>query len=122
MGSEGAPGKPSGAPARPASRGNLWPYMRNRFAVASITVVLVALVPTSAVAEEHGDGSDEPAVVVDDGGAAVPVPPAEVEAEDLPWTSRFLPPTLVLLTVLTIVGLAAYYVVGIRRKYEVVAK
>ena len=52
------------------------------------------------------------------GGAA----PAEVEAEDLPWTSRFLPPTLVLLTVLLIVGLGAYYIFGIRRKYEVVSK
>ena len=122
MGSEGAPVKLSGAPARLASRGNLWPCMRNRFAVATITVLLVALVPTSAVAEDHGEDADEPAVVVDDGGAAVPVPPDEVEAADLPWTTRFLPPTLVLLTVLIIVGFAAYYVIRIRRKYEVVGR
>ena len=97
--------------------------MRSRsILLATLALLIVALIPAMAIAEEHEEGADEPAVVVDDGGAAVPVPPLEVEAEEQPWTSRFLPPMLVLLTVLTIVGLASYYIFGIRRKYDVVAE
>ena len=93
----------------------------DRRLILVLTALLVLAIPSAALAqEEEGSADEEPAVVVDDGGAAVPVPPAEIEAEEQPWTSRFLPPTLVLLTVLTIVGLGAYYVFGIRRKYEVV--
>ena len=118
MGSERAPGIVRRSVALSSAR------MSNRaLPLALVMLLLMALAPAAALAEEHGEeGSDDPVVIVDDGGAAVPVPPAEVEAEDLPWTSRFLPPTLVLLTVLLIVGLGAYYVFGIRRKYEVVSK
>lgn len=88
--------------------------------VVTITLSLIAFVPAAAVAQEDEGGAEEPAVVVDDGGAAVPVPPPEADDDEQPWTSRFLPPTLVLLTVLTIAGLALYYVFGVRRRYEVV--
>ena len=89
---------------------------------AALALVLLALVATAAMAQEEEGGAEEPAVVVDDGGAAVPVPPPEAEAEELPWTSRFLPPALALLTVLTIGGFALYYIFGVRRRYQVVGE
>ena len=58
--------------------------------------------------------------MVDDGGAAVPVPPPEVPDESQPWTERYLPQLLVLMTVLVIGGFAAYYFFFIRGRYEVV--
>jgi hypothetical protein len=59
-------------------------------------------------------------VVVDDGGAAVPVPPLEVSDDSGPWTDRYLPELLVLMTVLVIGGFAVYYFFFIRGRYEVV--
>ena len=117
MGSERAPGTVRRSVALSSVR-----MSKRALPLGLVMLLLIALAPAAALAEDHGEDGDEPAVVVDDGGAAVPVPPDEVEAADLPWTTRFLPPTLVLLTVLIIVGLAAYYVIGIRRKYEVIGR
>lgn len=90
--------------------------------IAVLATLLVTLLPVAAIAQEDGgeNGTTE-TTVVDDGGAAVPAPPAEEADASQPWTARYLPPTLVALTVLLIGGLTLYYFFGIRRKYDVVA-
>lgn len=55
-------------------------------------------------------------------GAAVEVPPvAETEVAD-PWTTRYLIPTILALTVVVIGGAIVYYLVGIKAKYDVAAE
>ena len=52
--------------------------------------------------------------------------PAEVaeeaseEEDEQPWTSRYLIPTLIVLTVLLIGGITIYYFVAIKNRYTVV--
>ncbi len=85
-------------------------------------MVLLAVVgPIAVAAQETEQGTETTETTLDDGGAAVPVPPAEEADDSLPWTARYLPVTIVALTVLTIGGVAAYYFFRIRGKYEVVS-
>lgn len=94
---------------------------RHRLGIVALLASLVfALVVTAAVAQEEEGETTEPAVTVDDGGAAVPVPPEEIAEEEKPWTARYLPQLLVLLTVLVVWGIAAYYFIRIRGRYEVI--
>ncbi len=86
--------------------------------IASLVLVLGAGIAT---AQEEGDeGTTETTVQVDSGGAAVPLPPLEEADDSEPWTARFIPPTLALLTVLIIGGALAYHFFFIRGRYEVV--
>ena len=66
---------------------------------------------TTTVAEEPQFENGEPAVVI---------PPAEEAEEDQPWTSRFIYPTIVIGTILLIVGIAWAYNRRIRHRYNVV--
>ncbi len=52
---------------------------------------------------------------------AVVVPAAAVEEEELPWTARFIYPTIAAAAVLLVIGLAIGYNRSIRKKYEVVS-
>jgi hypothetical protein len=88
--------------------------------LAVLATLLVTFLPAGALAqEEGGDDGTTTTMVVDDGGAAVPAPPAEEADTSQPWTARYLPPTLVALTVLLVGGLTLFYFFGIRRKYVV---
>ncbi len=51
---------------------------------------------------------------------AVEVPEAAEEAEDDPWTARFLAPAVVVLAVVAVGASLSYYVVRIRGRYRVV--
>jgi len=88
--------------------------------VALIVSLVVGVAAGAVVAQEGEEETTETTVVVDDGGAAVPAPVPEELGDDEPWTARYLPQTLVLLTVLVIGGVAAYYFFRIRGRYEVV--
>ena len=89
--------------------------------VGASLVLLAVVGPVAAAAQETEPGTETTETTLDDGGAAVPVPPAEEADDSLPWTARYLPVTIVALTVLTIGGVAAYYFFRIRGKYEVVS-
>lgn len=89
--------------------------------IVGLIALLVVGYATAAFAAQEGEGeTTETTVAVDDGGAAVPVPPPEELDVSEPWTSRYLPQTLVLLTVLVIGGIFAYYFFRIRGRYDVV--
>lgn len=85
-----------------------------------ILFVLLLFVPaplavvgtTPAVAESSVEAlTDEPAVMLPEDAA---------EAEEDPWTTRFLAPAVVVIAVLSVGSVIAYYVVGIRGRYRVV--
>ena len=84
-------------------------------------MLLAVVGPIAVAAQETEQGTETTETTLDDGGAAVPVPPAEEADDSLPWTARYLPVTIVALTVLTIGGVAAYSFFRIRGKYEVVS-
>ncbi len=68
-------------------------------------------VTTTTVEDPFADG-DAPAVVI---------PPPEEAEDDQPWTSRFIYPTIVIGTILLIIGLIIGYNHSIRNRYKVVA-
>jgi hypothetical protein len=47
-------------------------------------------------------------------------PAPEAEAEDEPWTARFLAPTVLAIGVITLLVSAGYYLVVVRGRYEVI--
>ena len=65
------------------------------------------------VAQQAPEDSDEPAVIIEED---------EGLAEDEPWTFRFLVPTVMVLTLLLVVGLVVAYQLRIKRRYRVVEK
>ena len=94
----------------------------HRLLIVTLMALLVVGVAAGAAVAQEGEGeTTETTEVVDDGGAAVPVPAPEEADDEQPWTARYLPETLVLLTVLVIGGIAAYYFFRIRGRYEVVS-
>jgi hypothetical protein len=93
-----------------------------RFLTAALLVGLLLLPTTAAGLQgEEGDEAEVTQTTVES-GAAVEVPPvAEVETAD-PWTTRYLIPTIVALTVVVIGGAVVYYLVRIRARYSVAAE
>ncbi len=65
---------------------------------------------TAAVAAPAQTLAAQPAVII---------PEEEPEDEEDPWTARFLPATVVLLSVVAIGASASYYLVRIRGRYRV---
>ena len=71
----------------------------------------------------EGEGEEE--VVEEDTGSelgiepAVPAEPAEEEAADIPWTQRFLAPTVLALGAVGLIGALVYYGARVRGKYKV---
>ena len=51
---------------------------------------------------------------------AEPVEEATEEEDEQPWTARYLIPTLIVATIVLIVGLALYYFIAIKNRYTVV--
>lgn len=93
--------------------------------VLGLATLVVLVVATAASATEGTEEetttttvAEEP--VFEDGEPAVVIPPIEEAEEEQPWTSRFLYPTIVVGTILLIVGLIIGYNHSIRNRYEVV--
>lgn len=81
-------------------------------------VVLLLLVPApSALATPPPAPTDAAAEVVV-AQPAVEVPEVSEEAEEQPWTQRFLAPAMVALGAVAIAATGAYYVVRIRGRYR----
>ena len=94
-----------------------------RLLIATLIAGLILLLPAVAMGAQ-GEESDEAevATITVDSGAAVDVPPIDpVEAPD-PWTTRYLIPTILALTVVVVGGLIVYYLVAIKGRYAVVAE
>jgi len=94
--------------------------MRRLFLIGLVAGLLVAVLAAPSTAAEEGGEPEGPAVTTTTSGAAVEIPPDEGEAEDLPWTARFIYPGLIALTVLSIVVIVIYWLIAIKNKYRVV--
>ena len=79
-----------------------------------VLVLLSVAVPAQAIAAVPSipaqQAQDEPAVVIDD---------TEGAPEETAWTFRFLVPMLMVLTLVMVVGLVAWYQRGFRGRYRV---
>ena len=93
-----------------------------RLLIAALLAGLIVLLPAIAVGQEGEEGDEvEVAPTSVDSGAAIEIPPIDpIEAPD-PWTTRFLIPTILALTVVVIGGVVVYYLVAIKGRYKVAA-
>jgi len=94
-----------------------------RILIATLVAGLIFLLPAIAVGsqdEESGDAEATPISV--DSGAAIDVPPVDPPETANPWTSRYLIPTILALTVVVIGGVVVYYLVAIKGRYAVAAE
>jgi hypothetical protein len=102
----------------------------SRLVEFAIAAVLVLGLSVPALATEGGSESEEettettvaPQPIFENGEPAIVVPPVEEEPEEQPWTSRYLYPAIVIMTVLLLVFLVIWYNRNIRHKYDVVAE
>ncbi len=88
------------------------------FALVTLGVSPVALAGTDVV-DDDAPVADTSLVPVEGEVPAVEAPPAEVQSEEDPWTSRFLVPTVMLLGIAALVGSIGYYGVRVRGRYRV---
>ena len=94
-----------------------------RLLIAMLLAGLILLLPAIAMGSQ-GEESDEAEVapISVDSGAAVDVSPIDpTEAPD-PWTTRYLIPTILALTVAVVGGVIVYYLVAVKGRYSVVAE
>ena len=89
-----------------------------------IVAMALPVFATEGATEDEGTETTEttvaPEPIFENGEPAVVIPPPE-EAEDAqPWTSRFIYPTLVAVTILLVIGLIIGYNHSIRNRYTVV--
>lgn len=98
--------------------------MRTRILLlTALASLFVALHVAPAAAFTEGEGEAE--VVEEEQGSelgiepAVEAPAAEEEAADVPWTQRFLAPTVLALGVVGLLGSIVYYGLRVRGKYRV---
>jgi hypothetical protein len=92
-------------------------------AIASSVIVVCAL-PALATESQTDPGSTTTTVAeptFENGEPAVVIPVIEPKEEAQPWTARFIYPTIVVVTVLLIVGLLIGYNRSIRHRYRVVS-
>jgi len=97
--------------------------MTKRFsALVPLAVLLLTLTAPVALAVEEG-GADETTTTTTfaEGEApAVVVPPPEAPDTELPWTDRFLIPTLVVTALLVVGGVTIYYFTRVKNRYRIV--
>mgnify|MGYP001817430527 FL=1 len=94
-----------------------------RVLIAALLAGVILVLPSIAMAQEGEEGeSAEPVPISVESGAAVDVPPVEIADGTPPWTTRYLLPLTLTLTVVIIGGLVIYYLVGIRGRYTVAAE
>ena len=94
-----------------------------RLSIAVLLAGLILLLPALATGWE-GEESEEAEVapISVDSGAAIDIPAVDpIEAPD-PWTTRYLIPTILALTVVVIGGVILYYLVAIKGRYSVAAE
>jgi len=94
-----------------------------RLLIVALLAGIIFLLPAIAVGSEGEESEDaEVAPISVDSGAAIEIPPIDpIEAPD-PWTTRYLIPTILALTVVVIGGVIVYYLVAIKGRYTVVAE
>lgn len=92
-------------------------------ALASIAVFAIAAptLATEGTTEETTTTTVAEEPVFENGEPAIVIPPVEEAEEEQPWTSRFIYPTIVIGTILLIVGLIWAYNRRIRHRYTVVS-
>jgi hypothetical protein len=94
-----------------------------RVLIAALLAGAILLIPAIASGQEsEDDETAEVAPISIESGAAVDVPPIEVEEETPPWTNRYLLPLSLTLTAVVIGGLVIYYLVGIKGRYTAAAE
>ncbi len=122
------------APAMEAVGRHLLPNLvamsrRTRALTLMLAMLMLLVIAVPALATEGSTETEEettettvaPEPVFEDGEPALIIPPEQEEEEEQPWTSRYLYPTIVVLTIILLIGLGIWYNRNIRRKYEVVA-
>lgn len=95
-------------------------------AISLATLLMLAITAPGYATESESEPEAEttettvaPEPVFENGEPAVVIPPIEEEPEEQPWTSRFIYPTIVAVTIVLLIFLAIWYNRNIRRKYEV---
>ena len=94
-----------------------------RLLIAALLAGIIFLIPAIAAGSEGEEGEDvEVAPISIDSGAAIEIPPVDpIEAPE-PWTTRYLIPTILALTVVVIGGVVVYYLVAIKGRNSVAAE
>jgi len=94
-----------------------------RLLIAALLAGVIFLLPAIAVGSEGEEGEDvEVAPISVDSGAAIEIPPVDPIEDPDPWTTRYLIPTILALTVVVIGGVIVYYLVAIKGRYSVAAE
>ncbi len=94
-----------------------------RVLIAALLAGAVLLIPAVASAEDAEEAETvEVAPISVESGAAIDVPPVELVEETPPWTTRYLLPLTLTLTVVVVGGLVIYYLFGIKARYTVAAE
>ena len=94
-----------------------------RILISALLAGLVLMLPATAMGSQGEEAEDaETTAVSVESGAAVEVPPVDLPETTDPWTSRYLIPTILALTVVVIGGVIVYYLVGIKGRYNVAAE
>ncbi len=95
-----------------------------RIASIAMLVLLILAMSAPALGTESSDETTETTVTTTPSfqgdPPAVVAPPVVIEVEQQPWTARFIYPTLGVVTVILIAGIAIGYNRKIRKKYQVV--
>ena len=90
-------------------------------AVLSTVVVSPAHATEDSTETEVTESTVAPVQISEGEGPAVEVPAVVIEVPEQPWTARFIYPTIVVITILLIIGLIIRYNHKIRNRYEVVS-
>jgi hypothetical protein len=99
--------------------------MTRPFRILIITLLagFVLVLPATAMGWQGEEAEDaETTAVSVESGAAVEVPPVDPPETTEPWTSRYLIPTILALTVVVIGGVIVYYLAGIKGRYNVASE
>lgn len=98
------------------------------FVLAALASLLLLVLAAPALATEgtnEGDASTTTVAegqVFENGEPAIVIPDVADEEPDQPWTSRYIYPTIVMVTVLLIIGIIWGYNRRIRHRYTVAAE
>jgi hypothetical protein len=96
-------------------------YLIACLAVMAVLIVALPALATEGTTEEDTTTTIAPEPVFENGEPAVVIPPVEPAEDEQPWTARFIYPTIVVVTILLVVGLAIGYNRSIRHRYVVVS-
>lgn len=87
-----------------------------------LALAMVALVATTALAQEESDSGEEPTTISETGlEPAIPVPDDEASESLADWTYRYMIPATLVLVVVVIVGVSIWYFTRVvRNRYRTV--